>query len=214
MYAAPPRGVQPARLNCAAPPPREYLQSAPVIYAPPPVAPRPQNCLNHRSALYAAPPTRMQSVQPAPLPPAYGAPGPMIQPSKPALAPTERKCHCGTRLTPDSNFCGKCGAEWKERQCQERQCPCGNNLSCDMKFCGHCGKEWKDPQLRMCQCGTALFAESAFCHKCGTQWDDHQRQCRCGVLLAAKANFCASCGANKTDGRQANDNFGVPYPNF
>jgi ribosomal protein L40E len=75
----------------------------------------------------------------------------------------EQKCKCGNVLSPDDNFCRRCGAKVP----RPYDCPgCGDRVEPDDQFCRRCGKTLKE--TKPCgSCGAALPPDAESCYACG-----------------------------------------------
>jgi hypothetical protein len=75
----------------------------------------------------------------------------------------EGKCACGNGLSPDDNFCRRCGAKVPKPY----DCPqCAERVEPEDQFCRHCGKTLKE--TTPCpRCGAALGPGSSSCYACG-----------------------------------------------
>jgi hypothetical protein len=78
---------------------------------------------------------------------------------------------CGSPVSPERKFCGKCGAPREKPAQLIWTCwQCGAQVPSRRKFCGKCGAPREKPQTVTCpQCGRENSADRKFCTVCGTE---------------------------------------------
>lgn len=87
--------------------------------------------------------------------------------------------NCGTQNSPDTKFCGNCGAKVEvPAPPSGNACPnCGIQNPEGTKFCGGCGNkmepvqnEVQEPAKKFCpSCGIEVSQNTKFCGNCGTK---------------------------------------------